>query len=154
MDVFLHVNAIKIKRFITNIFLCKTMSIQQKNSPKMKFWVSEIEIWYAWLRLHKNWLKIICDKKIQLHFILCTGFWTRQQAVVRLPDPTVHPALKPEVAVPMNKMTYFRAPPRIQWVIWSASCPLRGLWSVRPRPVNLSDLCYRKMHWRMPSYVQ
>jgi GTPase SAR1 family protein len=35
-------------------------------------------------------LKIICDKKIQLHFILCTDFWTRQQAVVRLPDPTVH----------------------------------------------------------------
>jgi hypothetical protein len=34
-------------------------------------------------------LKIICDKKIQLHFILCTDFWTRQQAVVRLPDPIV-----------------------------------------------------------------
>jgi hypothetical protein len=43
----LHVNAIKIKRFTTNIFLCKTMSIQQKNSPKMKFWVFEVEIWYT-----------------------------------------------------------------------------------------------------------
>jgi hypothetical protein len=30
----LHVNAIKVKRFITNIFLCKKMSIQQKKITK------------------------------------------------------------------------------------------------------------------------
>jgi hypothetical protein len=35
-------------------------------------------------------LKIMHEKKSNCIFMLCTNFWTRQQAVVRLPDPTVH----------------------------------------------------------------
>jgi hypothetical protein len=57
---------------------CKTLNIKWNNSPKLEFLFFEIEIWYAWLALHKNWNIILQDQKYQLHFILCKDLWMRQ----------------------------------------------------------------------------
>jgi len=37
----------------------------------MEFLFFEIQIWYAWLELHKNWMLIMQDKKYQSYYILC-----------------------------------------------------------------------------------
>jgi len=44
------------------------MEIDFKNSPKMEFWLFETKIWYAWLGLYKDAMKIMQDEKFQFFF--------------------------------------------------------------------------------------
>jgi len=47
---------------------CETMKIDFKNSPEMEFSFFEVEIWCAWLKMDKNWVLIMQDKKLQFSF--------------------------------------------------------------------------------------
>ena len=46
-----------------NQLSCKTMNFEWNNSPKIEFDLFEIQIWYAWLIFHSNWMVIIQDEK-------------------------------------------------------------------------------------------
>jgi hypothetical protein len=47
---------------------CKIVKNKWKNSPEIEFFIFESEICYEWLRLHKEIMKIVCQKKCQFLF--------------------------------------------------------------------------------------
>jgi len=46
------------------------MKIDFRNSPKMKNWLFETKIWYAWLGLHKDVMIIMFTKMYQFYCTL------------------------------------------------------------------------------------
>jgi len=69
-----------------------------KKFPKNRVLIFQSEIWYAWLRLHKNWMFNMEDKKCQIYFVLCTMLlngrigWTNESCLVL--HCIVHKSLK------------------------------------------------------------
>jgi len=61
----------KLSPMFFHILSCKTMKIKQKTSTEIEFRFFEIEIWFAWLGLHKIGMLIVKIKKCQLYFTLC-----------------------------------------------------------------------------------
>jgi len=54
---------------IFNQLSYKTMNSKWNNSLKVEFCFFEIQIWYVWLELHKNWMFIIYTTRQKMPFI-------------------------------------------------------------------------------------
>ncbi len=61
--IFLQSNFENLSPIIFSELSCKAMVIDFENSPKIEFWFFEAETLYSYLRLHKDMLKIMYDKK-------------------------------------------------------------------------------------------